>query len=225
MTAGPCRMDTWVREIELIASSQSSDDKSQAEHQSLSDSEDQVAHSAFWAPLLKRDSLANGYAVPERSTPVKLVSACAGCCAEAAAMKELGIPFQCLSMSEPVEAFRTFARANMPDAVVHLHETLREQVEGAPCLNHPQKRRCDLQTQVDLLVAGTPCNPFSGQRHKRFKPGSVANHALTSHTYKELLALVRKTQPTNIIMEQSEGFGKPVASGEAESPLDQFLVR
>ena len=74
---------------------------------------------------------------------------------------------------------------------------------------------------VDYLVLGTPCNPFSTMRPKRFSSGSVKNHQLTKHTFEDALDLLQMFEPPTCTMEQTEGFDQCEESGSTTTPLDR----
>ena len=81
--------DSWASRVLEIGSSQSSsEDQPQIEHQSISDSEEQIARSSFWAPWLRRDTEALGFEIPRRRQPLTMLSCCSGACSEAAVLKD-----------------------------------------------------------------------------------------------------------------------------------------
>ena len=71
---------------------------------------------------------------------------------------------------------------NNPGNVEHAFASAELQAEASkPCALHPHQRvgRCDPKSgfdTIDLLVSGSPCNPFSQQRAKRYVTGDVAEH-------------------------------------------------
>ena len=82
---------SWKDMVEEIASSQSSSEAAQIDLLSISESEEAAAKSAFWVSVLKSHTEGAGFAQPgRRQTPVRLLSACTGSFAEAAALEELG---------------------------------------------------------------------------------------------------------------------------------------
>ena len=82
--------ESWKELVEVVASSQSSEDNAQVELLSISESEEAAAKHCFWLNWLKADTEAAGYAVPAtRANPLRVLSACSGSFAEAAVLKEL----------------------------------------------------------------------------------------------------------------------------------------
>ena len=76
---------------------------------------------------------------------------------------------------------------------------------------------------VSLGVTGSPCNPFSTARTKRFADGSVAGHSMTQTTMGSVLDFYQRFEPRAGITEQVKGFGMRVSSTNSETPLEQFL--
>ena len=94
----------------------------------------------------------------------------------------LDVPFTAVGASECNALFRQVLSRNVD--VKHLRGTMREQIEGAPCIYHRKLGGCPLQA-CDLAVFGTPCPPFSEMRVGRYKPGTVANHPLAQVTFRD----------------------------------------
>lgn len=71
---------------------------------------------------------------------------------------------------------------------------------------------------------GTPCDPFSEQRNKRYVNGSVKEHPLFAVTFRDAIGLLRKEcAPKAAILEQVMGFDKP-ETREGDSS-DTFMQR
>ena len=70
---------------------------------------------------------------------------------------------------------------------------------------------------------GTPCNPFSVQRDKRFK-GTVTEHHLAEYTFSDARDMLAKFEPVHAIFEQTEGFAKPLVKGGQKTPQEMLLV-
>lgn len=69
---------------------------------------------------------------------------------------------------------------------------------------------------------GTPCDPFSEQRTKRYVNGSVKEHPLYNVTFRDAIGLLRKEcAPKAAILEQVMGFDKPETreSDPSDTPL------
>ena len=76
---------------------------------------------------------------------------------------------------------------------------------------------------VSLGVTGSPCNPFSTFRTKRFADGSVSAHAMTDTTMASVIQFYQKFEPRAGITEQVKGFGMRTSSEDKTSPLNLFL--
>ena len=74
---------------------------------------------------------------------------------------------------------------------------------------------------VDLLVCGSPCNPFSKMRGKRFHVDSVMHHKSYSTTFVEAYQAFEAFEPKAAVMEQTAGFGLPFDCSTAETPLQR----
>ena len=73
----------------------------------------------------------------------------------------------------------------------------------------------------DLAVFGTPCNPFSGMRVKRYRDGSVAHHPLADVTFRDAHRMLVFGQHKSLLMEQVAGFDKPLKAGDDTTPMRQ----
>ena len=127
----------------------------------------------------------------------------------------LDIPFTAVGASECNALFRQVLSRNVD--VRHLHGTMQEQVEGAPCIYHRKLGGCPLQS-CDLAIFGTPCPPFSEMRVNRYKPGMVANHPLAQVTFRDAHNMLVHGGHRCVVMEQVAGFNKPESAGETASP-------
>ena len=137
--------------------------------------------------------------------------------------QELGIPYLCRSTSEPVAHYRNFHCLNHRNNIQHAHQTLQDQLEGKPCCLHPTSESCVIAGNPDILVIGAPCNPFSVMRPKRFQPNSVVDHEQFSLTHDGVIDVLRRFTPASAIMETTDGFCKPIAKGQQETPYSLRL--
>lgn len=96
-----------------------------------------------------------------------------------------------------------------------------DQIKGLPCKEHPNLEACAVAGECSVAVLGTPCNPFSTQRQKRFHPESVMAHSLTEHTFVETIQFLETFNPISAVMEQTDGFTKPFEKGSKTTPLDR----
>ena len=133
----------------------------------------------------------------------------------------LGLSFVCLSSSEPTAEVRKFQLLNS-GSVLHQHRDLQSQLQGKPCcLLQGSRAGCCPASNAQLAVAGSPCNPYSTLRTKRFCPDSVQSHGLYDTTFQWLC----KFTPVTFIMEQVPGFDLPDASGSNDTPLKRLRGR
>ena len=142
--------------------------------------------------------------------------------------KALGLPHEMLGASELNGAYRQILaeqRASGKD-IRHLHASLEEMLQDAPCTLHPGRRCCIAARRGDVTlgVTGSPCNPYSTIRAKRFSDGSVAAHPMTQTTMSSVVAFYRRFEPRLGITEQVMGFGMCTSSNSAVTPLEQPLV-
>ena len=74
---------------------------------------------------------------------------------------------------------------------------------------------------VDLLVCGSPCNPFSRMRGKRFHQDSVMHHKSYNTTFVDVFKAFEAFEPKTAVMEQTAGFGLPFDCSTTETPLQR----
>ncbi|CAE7266402.1 unnamed protein product [Symbiodinium sp. CCMP2592] len=166
----------------------------------------------WWSEDLLLALASAGVGLPMLDT-VGVVSCCTGCCAEGEVMKALQIPYEIFSASETEASFREFVSANQGSAVHCMHDSLQSQLAAAP--NIPAGKA------VRLLMAGSPCDPFSVVRPKRFQEGSVDSHGLTQVTMQYIVRALLAFRPHVSILEQVEGFVKPISEHDPSTPLDR----
>lgn len=141
-----------------------------------------------------------------------------------ATAKALGIPFRCLGAAEMNESYRNIMVANNSD-IQHLYQTLEDMLESKPCTLHPLNHMCQScpdGSSPSLLVTGSPCNPYSTRRAKRFAEDSISEHSMTTTTMESVVSTYRKYEPHTGIMEQVTGFSKRTSHSNAQSPYEQF---
>ena len=97
-----------------------------------------------------------------------------------AGAQALRIPFKCLGASEKNPAYREVIMSNNHDVIHHLFGSLEDMLDssstcsisihgGLPCGR-------DLKVKdIDLGVTGSPCNPYSTKRAKRFGRQSIGD--------------------------------------------------
>lgn len=108
-----------------------------------------------------------------------------------------------------------------------MYESLDAQLDGEPCLIcleteiscPPTGREWDEETH--LTICGSPCDPFSMQRAKRFSTGSVKSHSDFATTMEGVTKAYLTYEPHVGIMEQVSGFLLPFEAGGTETPFSR----
>ena len=137
-----------------------------------------------------------------------------------------------MAASESNSSYRSFFQCNFPKEMEHVYETVQDQLHvaqggNAPCTVCSEKGSvaCDSvwtpEAGVDLLVAGSPCPPFSRQRHKRFADGSVKSHTAFETTMTHLVNVIQVYRPHVAVLEQVMGFVQPICTGSSETPYNR----
>ena len=134
----------------------------------------------------------------------------------------LDIPFVAVGASEPNAAFRSVIQAN--HCVEHMHGTMEEQVAGKACSFHRKASCCKLEA-CDVCVMGTPCNPFSDMRFKRYRDGTVSRHPLCEITLRDAKNMIVQGGHKAVIMEQVSGFDKPEATRASAGQMGETPMR
>ena len=132
--------------------------------------------------------------------------------------QELRTPFTQVSL-QASSTPRAFAQANH-DAQ-HWFPTMDAQTQERGCLLH-SGGNCPFSGEVDYLFAGTPCNPFSPMRSKRFSDGSVKSHKMYANTFGDAFDTLTKFNPVSVTFEQSMGFDLPESVDSPVSPLQRL---
>ena len=134
----------------------------------------------------------------------------------------LGIPFVLLGAAEKKPQYQSVIQTNNLN-LKHLWGTLEHMVCQRPCILHPQENSCSVGRDTSLGVTGSPCNPYSTQRCKRFQDGDVAAHTMHNTTIRDVVSYYQVFQPHAGITEQVKGFGMATSSQDSESPLQKLL--
>ena len=79
----------------------------------------------------------------------------------------------------------------------------------------------EVREPIDLMVTGSPCDPFSVQRAKRFQMGDVKNHAAYSVTMSSVISMYEKYEPYVGVVEQVMGFLYPLDTTTDRTPYDR----
>lgn len=142
--------------------------------------------------------------------------------------------FHVISASEVVEAYRDYCQENFPGRFLHFYPSIESQLAGGntcsicqhrllanfvgPCVPESDLRE---NTSVQLMVSGSPCDPFSTQRAKRFRSGSVVQHSQVDITLSDVISLYRKYEPEKGILEQVWGFTLRFSEADPRTPKDR----
>lgn len=114
--------------------------------------------------------------------------------------------------------FRQFIAANYETK--HLHKTFSDQNDCKACTLHAPGSSCGRPKHVDLAIMGTPCDPFSEQRAKRYHDGTVRHHPLYDVTFKDAMHLLTsRNSPNAVILEQVLGFNKGETRTDDSTPM------
>ena len=100
------------------------------------------------------------------------------------------------------------------------------QPSQSQCTLHPAglcSRSLTESDDIALGVTGSPCNPYSTQRNKRFSDGSIAGHSMTDTTMESVVSFYQLYEPHCSITEQVAGFGMRTSHSDATTPLDKRL--
>lgn len=147
----------------------------------------------------------------------------------------MNLDFEISSASELIPSYRDLCTENYPGKILHFYPSIEEQVSESTV--------CSLCTNTlaaqmlgpckpwqgkspDLLLSGSPCDPFSCQRAKRFSDGteksSVEAHAQFDVTMDQVVSLYHKWEPIIGVFEQVAGFTMPFVAGGTECPKDRL---
>ena len=131
-------------------------------------------------------------------------------------LQALGLNFTAVSLSEANPDYRCVIETNYPNQVEKVFSDVKDQI-----LFHKKKHGSD--GEVDLGVTGSPCNPFSTQRTKRFSDGDVVSHHQFETTMTSIIEFYEHVEPKLGITEQVAGFDKPLSTTQSETPLQMRL--
>ncbi|CAE7675358.1 unnamed protein product [Symbiodinium necroappetens] len=142
--------------------------------------------------------------------------------------------FDIVSMSEANQEYRRLCMANTnPEHVKHMFGSIEDQCRAhSPCLLcHERGQQCNVRELcesegVDLLVAGSPCDPFSKMRAKRFACGTLKQHVSYGITMDAMVESFLCHKPKVAIMEQVglHSGSADAAEAAAEAQHGQCIV-
>lgn len=144
--------------------------------------------------------------------------------------------FTIISASETSSMLREFCYMNFPGRFQHFYDSIESQLAGnghcsmcsqnvlanlcGPCRPKAELAR---NTSVQLMVTGSPCDPFSTQRCKRFSAGNVKEHSAFDITMEKVVKLYAEHEPEKGILEQVWGFTLPFSPEDSETPKDRLV--
>ena len=130
--------------------------------------------------------------------------------------------------------YRKMILSNHGPSVNHMYESLEQMLADGPCDLHvgsATASACNGCTQSDknpadpdvhIGVTGSPCNPYSTQRCKRFADDSVASHSMTTTTMDSVIAFYKKFEPKVGVTEQVKGFDMRESSSDPTTPCSKL---
>ena len=145
-------------------------------------------------------------------------------------MQAFGFDFKIHSASEANEAYRDFCAANHPDCITHFFDDIERQLassQARPCLLCRDKGIVCSESSlpsIDLLVAGSPCDPYSVIRQKRFSDGNAKRHRDYNATMSSVTAMLQKYGPKVAVLEQVLGFNMPFEAKGVDTPYTRPVV-
>lgn len=123
--------------------------------------------------------------------------------------------FRALSVSEANAEYQDVIAENHGDSIDKMFDDINKQIEA---WDH------ESQDSPDVGVTGSPCNPFSSQRCKRFLQGNVASHTSYETTMRSVVAFYESVAPKLGITEQVRGFDQPFYTGCEQTPKQLLLT-
>ena len=141
----------------------------------------------------------------------------------------LGIPFVVLGAAEKQPEYRSIIMRNHGKHLQHMFETIEDMLADQPCVLHPGQSSCralphgaDMADGVSLGITGSPCNPFSTARCKRFADDSVQQHSMTVTTMRCVVQFYTTWEPRAGITEQVTGFDMRTSASDPTTPCDKL---
>lgn len=139
----------------------------------------------------------------------------------------LGIPFHCWGAAESNEKYRDMIMGN--NNVDHMYCSIEDMLHSVACSKHAtataraQCQCCPEGASPRLGVTGSPCNPYSVRRAKRFVDGSISEHSMNKTTMESVIQFYQTFEPHTGVTEQVAGFLKRTSDVDPESPCEKCL--
>jgi site-specific DNA-cytosine methylase len=144
------------------------------------------------------------------------------------------IDYTCDVACDPKESSFKFMSRNYKNGPRHFYKTIRGVLSGAAeCSVHPPGH-CETLAEpgdVDLVVSGMPCQPFTRFRPKHEnmsgRKGPARTHPQAHVAMEEMPEYLIRVRPTAFILEEVAGFKDKIDKSDpnSETFLDVFTNR
>ena len=111
--------------------------------------------------------------------------------------------------------------ANHGRKIGHLYSSLEDMLDDRPC-SLPNHGTSTDSNSIALGITGSPCNPYSTQRRKRFSDGNIAQHSMHGTTSQGVVNFYRKFEPRAGVSEQVMGFLMRTSSDDPITPYSRL---
>jgi site-specific DNA-cytosine methylase len=151
--------------------------------------------------------------------PLQIVSLFTGACSEAAALQALGVPHNILVAADSKKFAVEFVLANLKDSISHMMTSVDDAIHGQGyCAVHDRVCEPKFPDNIDVLVAGPPCQPFSRQREFSGRTPRTSKQCEGHPDYPLTMEFVpqaiKRFSPHVWVVEQVTNFGDTAANGE-----------
>ena len=139
--------------------------------------------------------------------------------------KALGIKFRCVGVAEKNPMYRETIKLNNPTiGPEDMYDSVESFLEK---IKSPGSRVRTLVegSGVGLAVTGSPCNPYSTKRAKRFSSGNIAAHSMHGTTLTSVVEMYQEVEPRAGITEQVQGFCMSTSSEDTTTPYERPGLR
>lgn len=189
-----------------------------------------VYPSALWWTRAIHDATADRYddLIPRLLRSMRISEACAGLGSALGCATALSIPLASGTASDKKEHSRKWL-VDHNIAAEHIFDSMQHHGDDlAFCHRHGRLcRTAAADGPDDLLVCGTPCQPFTSQRADRFQKG-CATHARIDTTFGDeddtLIGILRRRRPLGLLLENVTNICKPDPRSK-QVPIHTFLAQ
>jgi hypothetical protein len=165
-------------------------------------------------------------------SPLNVDSFCSGFATEVIAARVLGIPLDKeITASEPHEVCQEFILCNLSEDIKHIVPNMKAQSgDSCYCLKHGSTCRTSKGSSrvVDVLIGGTPCQPFTAMRRNMCRRHPLYNTTFGDNDLSDpensLMHLVQETLPGMLVLEQVSNFGNFDMSLQ-ERPAERLVAK